>query len=507
MQSPAEAQRPEFALQITGADKRYGGVHALKDVSLSVRPGEVVAVVGENGAGKSTLVGVAAGRVQADAGTVLVNGHEVGRGPAAASAAGIRLIPQELLMCQDMSVLDNIMLGYRGRRAGIFYDRKSARAEAARRLGRLGVSRINLDAAVGTLTVVQRTFVQIARGLTSGAAVMLIDEPTAPMDNDEVDSFLSVLQAITAEGIGIVYISHRLDEIFRLANRVAVMRDGRLVAEFGSESMSHSAVISAMVGERSLREAAPAHRDDKGDVVLDVRELSAPGVRQISLRLHAGEMLGVYGISGSGRETLGAAIVGASRRTAGSVRIDGKPIRGGSVAHAVSRGIGYVPAERRTQGLDLEASIGANLAWPSLSALSKSGLVLDRTIHAFAAEWIRRLSIKAANSRASIGSLSGGSQQKVLLARWLAARSRVLILEEPTRGVDVGTKAEIYRLLHELTGTGLAVLLITSDIEEAEMINSRILVMRNQTVAAELDSPTQDALALAAQSVKENENA
>lgn len=495
-----------LALQITGADKRYGGVHALKNVSLTVRPGQVVALVGENGAGKSTLVGVAAGRVVADMGTVEVDGREVGRGPAAATAAGIRLIPQELLLCPDMSVVDNVMLGYSGRRGALFYDRRGARHEAERRLARLGVNGLNLETPVGLLSVVQRTFVQIARGFTAEASVMLIDEPTAPMDNGEVESFLSVLQAITAEGIGIVYISHRLDEIFRFANRVNVMRDGAMVAEFETDSMTHESVIAAMVGTRTVRgDNATTH--ELGEVVLDVTDLTAPDVSGVSLELHQGELLGVYGISGSGREALGAAIVGASRRTGGSVKLKGRSLKVGSVAHAVTRGLGYVPAERRTLGLDLEASISANLTWPSLRKIAKYGFVLDRQIHALADEWVKRLSIKTRNNRDAIGTLSGGSQQKVLLARWLAARSDVLILEEPTRGVDVATKADIYALLHELTASGLAVLLLTSDIEEAERISARVLVVRNQRIAAELDNPTQDQLAHAAQSAKETEHA
>ena len=353
----AAVARPPL-LDIVNVSKAYGGVQALGGVSVNVHEGEVLAVVGENGAGKSTLVGVAAGRVVPDDGTVSVEGDRLlSHGPAEAMKAGIRLVPQELLVCPDMSVLDNVLLGQRPTQLGIFLDRRAARREVNRRLDRLGVGGIDLDTPVGDLSVVQRTFVQIARGLSPGAKVMLIDEPTAPMDDAEVLQFLSVLKALTREGMGIVYISHRLKEIFQLANRINVLRDGKLVAELSGDEMTYQRVISAMVGGKSLKARATTDAAD-GPVRLSVADLDAKGIRNVSLEFQGGEILVVYGISGSGREVLGPAIVGAIPRK-GTVEIDGRQARLGR--RQVTKGLGYMPPERRTQGLDLNASVAANM--------------------------------------------------------------------------------------------------------------------------------------------------
>ena len=455
-------------LDIVDVYKAYGGVQALGGVSVKLHEGEVLAVVGENGAGKSTLVGIAAGRVVPDKGSVSVHGHRsLSHGPAEAMKAGIRLVPQELLVCPDMSVLDNVLLGQRPTRLGIFLDRRAARREVRRRLDRLGVGGIDFDTPVGDLSVVQRTFVQIARGLSPGAKVMLIDEPTAPMDDAEVLQFLSVLRALTREGMGIIYISHRLKEIFQLANRIDVLRDGKLVAELSGDEMTYQRVIFAMVGGKPLKERA-AVETSEGPIRLSVENLDANGIHDVSLQLRGGEILVVYGISGSGREVLGPAIVGAIPRK-GTVEIDGRKAAA-SVADSVTKGLGYMPPERRTQGLDLDASVAANMTTAILNKVSRWGFLTSAKLRAVADEWIKRLAIRASSSDASVFSLSGGSQQKVLLARWLAAGVEILVLEEPTRGVDVGTKAEIYRLLDELASRGSAVLVITSDIEEAALL-------------------------------------
>jgi ABC-type sugar transport system ATPase subunit len=494
---PADAGTAVLLLDIVDVSKAYGGVQALDSVSVMVHEGEVLAVVGENGAGKSTLVGVAAGRVVPDAGHVSVEGETLlSHGPAEAMKAGVRLVPQELLLCGDMSVLDNVLLGQRPTRFGVFLDRGAARREVKRRLERLGVGDIDLATPVGELSVVQRTFVQIARGLSPGARVMLIDEPTAPMDDAEVLQFLSVLRALTREGLGILYISHRLKEIFQLANRINVLRDGHLVAELSGDEMTYSHVISAMVGGKPLKERG-ASAAEEGPVRLSVEGLDAKGIRNVSLKLHGGEILVVYGISGSGREVLGRAIVGAMPRK-GTVEIDGRRATV-SVADSVSKGLGYMPPERRTQGLDLNASVAANMTTAILRSVSRYGFLTSGKLRAIADEWIKRLAIRTPSSDASVFSLSGGSQQKVLLARWLAAGVEVLVLEEPTRGVDVGTKAEIYRLLDELASRGSAVLVITSDIEEAALLGRSAFVMRRGELATRIDHPTEEALAAAAQ--------
>lgn len=491
-------------LELVDIDKHFGGVHAVRKVSLRVHAGEVLALAGENGAGKSTLVGIASGRITQDSGHVHVDGAVLTeKGPAAAAAAGVRLVPQELLMCPDMSVLENIMLGHAPTRARFFVNRPAATAEARRRLRQLRVDGdIDLDMPVSLLPVVQRAFVQIARGLTPGASVMLIDEPTAPMDAAAVESFLKVIQAITTSGLGIVYISHRLEEIFQLADRICIMRDGQMAAELTGSEMTHAAVIDAMVGGRELRAVDAAIAPD-GPTVLRATNLVAPGVRDVSFEVKSGEVLAVYGISGSGRESLGAALVGANKTSTGEVQINGKTTKPGSVVDSVARGVGYVPAERRTMGLDLEASVAANLTLAIFRRLARKGFLRRQTIERTASTWVDRLQIRTPAVSTSIGALSGGSQQKVLLARWLAAKSQVLVLEEPTRGVDVATKAEIYHLLHDMAQSGAAILVITSDIEEAALVSQRVLVMRQGRIAAELRNPNQSDLARAAQSPKE----
>jgi ABC-type sugar transport system ATPase subunit len=494
---PADTGTTAPLLDIVDVSKAYGGVQALASVSVKVHEGEVLAVVGENGAGKSTLVGIAAGRVVPDAGHVAVLGERLlSHGPAEAKKAGIRLVPQELLICPDMSVLDNVLLGERPTRFGILLDRGAARREVRRRLDRLGVGDFDLDTPVGDLSVVQRTFVQIARGLSVGARVMLIDEPTAPMDDAEVIQFLSVLRALTREGMGIVYISHRLKEIFQLANRINVLRDGTLVSELSGDEMTYQRVISAMVGGKSLKERSTAVAEH-GPVRLKVDGVDAKGIRNVSLELRGGEILVVYGISGSGREVLGPAIVGAIPRK-GVVEVDGQRTTA-SVADSVTKGLGYMPPERRTQGLDLNASVAANMTTTVLGAVSRWGFLTSSRLRAVADEWIKRLAIRTPSSDTIVFSLSGGSQQKVLLARWLAAGVEILVLEEPTRGVDVGTKAEIYGLLDDLASRGSAVLVITSDIEEAALLGRSALVMRRGELAARIEHPTEEALAVAAQ--------
>ena len=493
-----------IALELRGIVKHFGGVQAVRGVTVNVARREVLALLGENGAGKSTLVGVACGRLVPDSGQVLVDGLDItGMGPARASHAGVRLVPQELMLCKDMSVIDNVLLGQQPRLGGIFLNRDAARSETLRRLEVLGVTDLNLDASVGTLSVVDQAFVQIARAFTIGTKVLLIDEPTSPMDDREVDRFLAVLTKLKSSGTSIVYISHRLDEVFRLADRAAILRDGELVAELSGPDMTRQAVVSAMVGGRTLRDVRPEALRQYGEVALTCEKLSGRGVYSIDLTVKRGEIACIYGISGSGREEIGGLVAGAARSESGRVILGDAVLRRGSVADAVAHGMGYVPAERRTQGLILESAVASNMTLAVLKRLARLGFLAPSAPAKIARDWVGRLQIRTRSVKTPVGSLSGGSQQKVLLARWLVADSTVLVLEEPTRGVDVGTKAEIYHLLGELARQGKAVLVITSDIEEATLVSERVLVMRNGRIACELTSPDQEELALAAHGLTE----
>lgn len=493
-----------FALELQGIVKHFGGVQAVRGVTISVAHQEVLALLGENGAGKSTLVGVASGRLVPDGGQVLVDGVDItGQGPARASHAGVRLVPQELMLCRDMSIIDNVLLGQRPCVGGLFLQQDAARRETQRRLEVLGVTDLNLNASVGTLSVVDQAFVQIARSFTAGTKVLLIDEPTSPMDDREVDRFLAVLTKLKASGMSIVYISHRLDEVFRLADRAAILRDGELVRELSGPEMTRQAVVSAMVGGRKLRDVRPEASMEYGDVVLRCESLSGRGVHRVALSVRKGEIACIYGISGSGREEIGGLIAGAVRSDSGRVLIGDDEVRRGSVADSVTHGMGYVPAERRTQGLILESAVASNMTLAVLKFLSRFGFLAPSAPDVVAREWVNRLKIRTRSVKTPVGSLSGGSQQKVLLSRWLVADSKVLVLEEPTRGVDVGTKTEIYHLLGDLARQGKAVLVVTSDIEEATLVSERVLVMRDGQIAGELTSPTQEELALAAHGLTE----
>ena len=486
-------------LAINGASKHYGGVFALDSVDFHVQPGEIVALLGENGAGKSTLVGIAAGRVVPDAGNVWVCGRDVtGATPAEVSAAGVRLVPQELLSCLDMSVIDNVLLGQHPTRWGAFIDKAAAQIEAKKRLELLGVGDIDLRAPVGSLPVVDQAFVQIARGLGDGARVFLLDEPTAPMDDGEVTRFLKVLKTAAAAGASIVYISHRLDEVFRLADRIVVLRDGHLAGEFATANTNVRQVVAAMVGGRSLIQGDHVTKAPSTHIALDVRGIQGHLVGDFSLRLTEGELCCIYGISGSGREQIGGLISGAVGRKSGQVVLKGREIPSGGIATAIRMGLGYVPAERRSQGLMIEASVAANLTLSILQKMSKWGFLSPSAPSHRALHWIKNLRIKARSPEAPVGSLSGGSQQKVLLARWLAADSDVLVLEEPTRGVDIATKSEIYELMRSLASRRKSVLVVTSDIEEAALIGERVIVLQGGNIVAELTKPTQEEIALAA---------
>lgn len=494
--APAESSSSPPVLLANGLSKRFGAVEALQDVTFSVVAGEVVALCGENGAGKSTLARVIAGLVRPDAGSLTVAGTERHVGSVAESyAAGIRIAPQELTLAPNLSVAENISMGHLPLRWGILVDRTEMRRLATERLADLGIE-LDVDRRVERLTVLQKTFVQIAHAMTPGARLLIVDEPTAPMSGPEVDQLLAVLGRLTAAGIAVLYISHRLDEVFRIAHRAIVLRDGRLVADFERVRLTREALAGAMVGERSLdighRRVVPGETD-----ALQVEGLAFGVVEDLSFSVGRHEVVSIYGVSGSGREAVGMALIGAIPVTSGMVRVDGYLVAGGPRA-AFEAGLGYVPGERRSQGLVPEFSIRENLTLAILRRLSRFGLLDRRSERRLTERWMEALRIAAPSGEARVTRLSGGNQQKVLLARWLARHSSVLILEEPTRGVDIATKAEIYRVLRQLADDGAAVLIISSDLEEVALVSDRVLVLRNGALAAELRGADEASIARAA---------
>ncbi len=481
--------RAKPLIEVRAVRKTFGPVHALRDVSLAIHPGEAVGLIGENGAGKSTLSAILSGSLTPDGGELLVAGVPTRFAkPADAYAAGIRMAPQELVLGGELSVAENILLGHLPRRIGGRVDRTAMRTEARRRLSVLGLE-LDVDKPVGRLAVVDQAFVQIARAVGAGTTLLIADEPTAPMSAAEVDRFLDLLNGVRRQGVAVLYVSHRLDEIFRLTSRVLVLRDGCVVAEHRSADTTHEQLVDDMVGGRDLVQRIRHPAGDRAEV-LSVRDLRCAELDGIGFRARAGELLTVYGAAGSGRSALGPALFGACRAT-GTIRVGGRPVRLRGPRHAIAQGIGYVPAERGSLGLLRGLSIEANLTLASLTAFTRAGVFLHRRARRAAIGWMTRLDVSAPSPRTPVNRLSGGTQQKVLLARWLAVRPRLLVLDEPTRGVDIATKLEIYRLLADLAAEGMCVIVISSDAEEVAALGERVLVIRGGRVVRELDRPSE----------------
>lgn len=471
-------------LAARGIHKRYPGVHALAGADLEVHAGEVHALVGENGAGKSTLMKILSGAVAPDDGTLEVGGRAVRlHSPRDAHALGIRMIHQELSLVPALSVAENILLGAEPTRMGLVH-RRALRDRCAAVLDRLG-QRIPLDAPVGSLSLAQRQMVEIAKAISRDARVLIMDEPTAILPDGEVSALFALVRQLRGEGMAVIHISHRLEEIFRIADRVTVLRDGAVVHSAPVDGLTREAIVRLMVG-RELAAGYPPPAAEPGPELLRVRGLSRGFVRDVNLVLRAGEVLGLVGLVGSGRSELARAIFGADARDAGEIELAGRRIDPRSPREAIDAGIALLPEDRKTQGLILHDLVRRNVALATLAERTRGGLVDERRERAAVDEWVESLRIRTPGIDRPVRLLSGGNQQKVVLARWMLARSRVIIFDEPTRGVDVGAKAEIYALVRALTARGAGVILISSDLPEALGMSDRVLVMREGRVAAEL---------------------
>ncbi len=481
-------------LTISEANKSYNGVPALIDVSLDLRAGEVHALIGENGAGKSTLIKLLAGVLPADTMQLTVRGV-----PAAIHSAqsafdlGLRFIHQELNVVPQLSVAENIFLSQPyPRRAAIFVNWRKLNRDARAVLEQLGITHIDPTTAIARLSPGDQMLVKIASAFVGAerASVFVMDEPTAALTGEETAMLFDVIGRLRERGCAILYVSHRLDEIFQISDRVTVMRDGRVVATRLIGETSRDELIQLMTG-RELQQIYPPRRSPIGDsVLLDVQTLSTKTVTDITFQLRSGEILGIAGLIGSGRTELIRALMGADRVVAGEILLGGAPIKRRSPVAAWRRGLAYVPEERRTQGLVLSRSVGNNITLPHLGRLSKGGVFLDnrleRQISQTLADSVR---LKTKGLRQTVRQLSGGNQQKVLFARALARTPRVLLLDEPTRGVDVGSKYDIYALLREISARSIGIVVVSSELAELINLCDRILIMRNgclvDTVAAE----------------------
>jgi rhamnose transport system ATP-binding protein len=475
-------------LALEGVSKSFAGVKALKDVSFDVRPGEVHALMGENGAGKSTLIKVIAGVHAPDSGEIRVNGELVRFAtPREARAAGIATVYQELLLFPELSVAENIYLGHAPRTTMNALDWTKMRDGARRLLDDLDSHDLDVDARVGSLSVANRQRVEIAKALSQDARVLIMDEPTAALSDTDARRLMDVVRRLRDRGVAIVYVSHRMPEIFALATRVTVLRDGAYVGTREIGDITEADLVSMMVG-RPVDQLFPKTDAEIGAPVLELRNIAyRDEVEDISFTIRAGEIVGIAGLIGSGRTELALTIFGITPATSGEILLDGKPVRITDPKQARDLGIAYVPEDRGLQGLIKPQTIRENLSLALLDRISTATIVDRAKESRLARELIQRFGIRARGPEQLVKQLSGGNQQKVVLAKWVATEPRVLIMDEPTRGIDVGAKAEIHALMSRLAGQGLAVLMISSELPEVLGMSDRVLVMNNGRIVAEFD--------------------
>jgi rhamnose transport system ATP-binding protein len=475
-------------LELTGISKAFAGAQALRGVSFDLQSGEVHALVGENGAGKTTLVKVIIGAHQPDDGTIVIEGRTVAAlDPVQARGLGIAAIHQQPALFPDLTVAENIAIALEpgGPWRRIRWGRRRARARSL--LERIGAE-IDPETEVRRLSMPEQQLVEIARALGANARILIMDEPTASLSDKEVDRLFRVIADLKAAGVGMIYISHRIEELPKVADRVTALRDGQLIGTRRMEDVSRGELIRMMVG-RELSAVFPKTNVEPGEMILEVQGLgcAASGICGVDLSVRAGEILGLAGLVGAGRTELAGILFGLTPADSGTVRLRGRPVVIDSPAQAVALGIAYVPEDRRRHGVILEMATAANATLATLSAVSRFGFLDFTRERATAAHLVDKLGIKTSSLETPVTNLSGGNQQKVALARWLAANPALLILDEPTQGVDVGAKAEIHRLMSQLAGAGLAIVMISSDLPEILGMSDRIAVMHGGTVVAVLN--------------------
>ena len=475
-----------FILEMRNISKSFGGVHALHNVSLECSPGTVHALVGENGAGKSTLIKILSGALSADSGEILFKG-EIHRGFSTREALnrGISVIYQELALVSQMTVAENIFLGREPRNAFGLIDHSRIRSEAEALLSQLGL-KIDLDTEVGDLSVAFQQMVEIAKALSKNADLIVMDEPSAILAGHELEQLFNIIQSLVNRGVSIIYISHRLEEVFRIADVVTVLKDGQLVETESIHELTRAELIKMMVG-RTLEEVFPVSNNQPGKPVLIAKNISTDTVlEQVSLDLRQGEIVGLAGMVGSGRTELARALFGADPLTSGSIKINGENAYLKNPFEAIKKKISLVPEDRKEQGLFTELPIRNNITMPILRKISQWGFLSRSKEQEIVDQSRNQLSIAMASGSQEVQYLSGGNQQKVVLAKWLQTRPEIIIMDEPTRGVDVGAKFEIYQLMRHLNQEGIGILMISSELTEILGLSDRILVMREGRIVVEL---------------------
>jgi rhamnose transport system ATP-binding protein len=480
-------------LVLSGVSKSFPGVHALTDVSLELYPGEVTALVGENGAGKSTLVKILTGIYQPDEGEVSIDGEPVALPTAHdAAKAGITAIHQETVLFDELSVAENIFLGHAPRGPFGMIDWKALNREAAALLERIG-AKIDPQVRLRDLAIASRHLVAIARALSVDARVVIMDEPTAALSHKEIEELYALIERLKAEGKAILFISHKFDEIFRIADRYTVFRDGAMVGAGHIAEVTEDALVRLMVG-RSVDRIFPKRSPDIGETVLKVAGYCHPTeFEDINFELRRGEILGFYGLVGAGRSEFMQALFGITRPSKGAVSIDGEIAVIRSPAEAIARGIVYVPEERGRQGAVIGLPIFQNVTLPSLKRTSRAGFLRLAEEFRLARHYTQRLDLRAAALDRDVGTLSGGNQQKVVIAKWLATKPKVIILDEPTKGIDIGSKAAVHEFMSELVAGGLSIIMVSSEIPEILGMSDRVIVMREGRMVASFDREGLDA--------------
>ena len=476
-----------YKVEMEGITKTFGGVYALKNASFRVKPGEIHALVGENGAGKSTLMKILSGAVQMDSGTIRIDGQTCNiTSPKVSKDLGVAVIYQEFMLAPHLTVAENIFIDRLSGKKPVI-DWRNLKKQAGELLDKLGFGDIDAGMPVADLPVAYQQIVEICKSLAKNEKILVLDEPTAVLTFSEIEKLFGLLRSLRAQGIGIVYISHRLDEIFELCDAVTVLKDGMLVKELNIKDTDKKSLINLMVG-RELSTLFPERNATIGETLLEAKHICAGRmVDDVSFSVRRGEVLGFSGLVGAGRTETMRAIFGADKMESGQVVYQGKEVLLKSPVDAVGRKIGLVPEDRKNQGVLIEQSIRVNTTLTSLGRVSKMGIIKHKKDKEFSKKILAELATKYASVEDNVSSLSGGNQQKIALAKWLAADCQCMILDEPTRGVDVGAKAEIYKNINKLAESGMAIIMISSEMEEIINMCDRVMIMRQGKIVGELE--------------------
>jgi ribose transport system ATP-binding protein len=477
----------DYVLQLINIRKEYPGVTALKDVSLEVKPGEILGLIGENGAGKSTLIKTCSGAVIPSSGKIVVNGKEFTHmSPQLAQENGIAIIYQEFNNVRELSAAENLFLGNPIRK-GIVIDRRAMEMEAEKAFAQLNI-KIDPKVLVGELTVGYQQMIEIAKAIRLDAKVLIMDEPSAPLTNAEVESLYKVCELLKSKGVSIIYISHKLEEIFKLSSRIVVLRDGEYIKTLQTAESNVNELIQLMVG-RELKDTFPSRTPiaEDSEIMFEAQNVSGNGDHNVNVKIKKGEVLGLGGLVGAGRTELAQMIFGAVHKTEGKFFLKGKEIHPKSPREAIDMGIALVPEDRKRHGALLGVSVKNNINMPIYKSISTMSVIDSGTEARTTEKYRKELLIKTPSIQQPVKNLSGGNQQKVILGKWLAANSELIILDEPTRGIDVGAKFEIYKLINQLVETGKTVLLISSEMEELIGMSDRIVVFAEGRITGELD--------------------